>query len=74
MVTQCLLTLGAIPAISVGIPHYPKEKQRRGWGGVRVGAAHARMSTHRQHLKSVPCQCVMWTQAAANSDGEGRKG
>lgn len=30
MMTQCLLTLGAIPAISVDTPHYPAERQRRG--------------------------------------------
>lgn len=38
--TQCLLTLGAIPAISADTPHYPEETQnRRGGGSVVVVVA-----------------------------------
>lgn len=35
--TQCLLTLGAIPAISTDTPHYPEETQNRRGGGSVVG-------------------------------------
>lgn len=40
--TQGLLTLGAIPAISVDTPHYPEEREREREEGLsfRGGASH----------------------------------
>lgn len=37
--TQGLLTLGAIPAISVDTPHYPEEREKGGRGRLRGGGA-----------------------------------
>lgn len=52
--TQGLLTLGAIPAISVDTPHYPEEREREEGGGLRFrgGAAHTSGSfTHAINLQ-----------------------
>lgn len=50
MMTQGLLTLGTIPAISVGTPHYPEERGERGGGTFRGDAAENRIHSHNLHF------------------------
>lgn len=48
MMTQGLLTLGAIPAISGDTPHYPEERHTEGRGGL-VEMEHT-LGTHPHNV------------------------
>lgn len=53
--TQGLLTLWTILAISVGTPHYPEEREREKGGTLRGGAADRVGHIHNNlHFQSAP--------------------
>lgn len=72
MITQSLLTFGAIPAISIDTPQYPEERQRGGgWGRctLRDDAAH----THRHVLQSIQNQAAVALKCGWEGQREGHE-
>lgn len=59
--TQCLLTLGAIPAISVDTPRYPEERQGR---GCALGGDAGQSGAYSYNLQLRVCSDEMQKQAA----------
>lgn len=69
MITQGLLTFGAIPAISIDTPQHPEERQRGGGGVYLEMMQHTHKTRAPAHTEPSCCRFKVWM---GGTEGESR--